>query len=38
MLQLLKFDTLQLLMPPNELAEEENYQPVLEEYKKKYIK
>lgn len=32
------FDTLQLLIPPNELAEEENYQPVLEEYKKKYIK
>lgn len=31
-------DTLQLLIPPNELAEEENYQPVLEEYKKKYVK
>ena len=31
-------DTLRLIIPPNELAEKENYQPVLEEYKKKYIK
>ena len=31
------FDTLQLLIPPNELVEEENYQPVLEDYRQKYI-
>ena len=30
------FDTLQLLIPPNELAEEENYKPVLENYRQKY--
>ena len=30
------FDTLQLLIPPNELAEGENYKPVLENYRQKY--
>lgn len=30
------FDTLRLLIPPNELAEEENYKPVLENYRQKY--
>lgn len=30
------FDTLQLLIPPNELAEEENYKLVLENYRQKY--
>lgn len=30
------FDTLQLLIPPNELGEEEKYQPILENYRQKY--
>ena len=31
------FDTLQLIIPPNELAAEENYKPVLEKYRQKYF-